>query len=246
MPRCLIAIAFVVLSTATALAQNWPEKPVKIVVPYPPGGATDILARVLADRLSGVLGQAFVVENRGGAGGMIGANAVAKAAPDGHTLLVCSTAEIAINQSVYGKMSYDPLTDLAPITLIAWTPLIVVAHPSVNASNPDEFIALLKGTTCLIGNSSAGIKECSYLGTPVVNIGVRQQGRLHADNVVHAADESAAILDAVRQQMAHGRYPSSAIYHKPAASRTIVDLLATLDLYTQKRFFDNAAATVRT
>jgi len=109
----------------------------------------------------------------------------------------------------------------------------------------NEFIALLKGTTCLIGNSSAGIKECSYLGTPVVNIGVRQQGRLHADNVVHAADESVSILDAVRQQMAHGRYPSSAIYHKPAASQTIVDLLSTLDLYTQKRFFDNTAATLR-
>jgi GDP/UDP-N,N'-diacetylbacillosamine 2-epimerase (hydrolysing) len=108
----------------------------------------------------------------------------------------------------------------------------------------NEFIALLKGTACLIGNSSAGIKECSYLGTPVVNIGVRQLGRLHADNVAHAADESAAILDAVRKQMAHGRYPSSAIYHKPAASQTIVDLLATLDLYTQKRFFDNAAATL--
>jgi len=108
----------------------------------------------------------------------------------------------------------------------------------------NEFIALLKGTACLIGNSSAGIKECSYLGTPVVNIGVRQQGRLHADNVTHAADESASILDAVRKQMAHGRYPSSAIYHKPAASQTIVDLLATLDLYTQKRFFDNAAATL--
>jgi hypothetical protein len=73
---------------------------------------------------------------------------------------------------------------------------------------------------------------------------LRQQGRLHADNVVHAADESVSILDAVRKQMAHGRYPSSAIYHKPAASQTIVDLLAALDLYTQKRFFDNAAATL--
>ena len=94
MPRCLIAIAFVVLSTTTALAQGWPEKPVKIVVAYPPGGATDFLARLLADRLSANLGQAFVVENRSGGGGMIGANAVAKAAPDGHMLLVCSTLRI--------------------------------------------------------------------------------------------------------------------------------------------------------
>jgi len=88
MPRCLIAIAFVVLSTTTVLAQGWPEKPVKIVVAYPPGGATDFLARLLADRLSGVLGQAFVVENRGGAGGMIGANAVARPHP---TDILCSS-----------------------------------------------------------------------------------------------------------------------------------------------------------
>jgi UDP-hydrolysing UDP-N-acetyl-D-glucosamine 2-epimerase len=109
----------------------------------------------------------------------------------------------------------------------------------------NEFIALLKGTACLVGNSSAGIKECSYLGTPVVNIGARQQGRLHAENVAHAADESGAILGAVRQQIAHGRYASSNIYHRPDASQTIVDLLAGLELYTQKRFFDNAAATLR-
>jgi UDP-hydrolysing UDP-N-acetyl-D-glucosamine 2-epimerase len=110
----------------------------------------------------------------------------------------------------------------------------------------NEFIALLKASTCLVGNSSAGIKECSYLGTPVVNIGARQQGRLHAANVEHAADESGAILAAVRHQIAHGRHPSSDIYYRPAASQTIVDLLAGLELYTQKRFFDNLAATVRT
>jgi bifunctional UDP-N-acetylglucosamine 2-epimerase / N-acetylmannosamine kinase len=110
----------------------------------------------------------------------------------------------------------------------------------------NEFIALLKAAACLIGNSSAGIKECSYLGTPVVNIGARQQGRLHAGNVEHVADESDVILSAVRQQIAHGRYASSNIYYRPAASQTIVDLLAGLELYTQKRFFDNAAAAVRT
>jgi len=110
----------------------------------------------------------------------------------------------------------------------------------------NEFIGLLKSAACLIGNSSAGIKECSYLGTPVVNIGTRQQGRMHADNVAHADDESGAILVAVQRQIAHGRYPSSNIYYRPAASQTIVDLLAGLDLYTQKRFFENVPATART
>jgi bifunctional UDP-N-acetylglucosamine 2-epimerase / N-acetylmannosamine kinase len=109
-----------------------------------------------------------------------------------------------------------------------------------------DFIALLKVTACLVGNSSAGIKECSYLGTPVVNIGARQQGRLHAGNVMHAGYDRDAILDAVRRQIAHGRYPASEIYYRPGASQAIVDVLAGSELYTQKRFCDNADAGVRT
>ena len=109
-----------------------------------------------------------------------------------------------------------------------------------------EFIALLKAAACLVGNSSAGIKECSFLGTPVVNIGARQQGRLHAENVMHADDRSGDILETVRRQIAHGRYPPSDIYYRPGASQAIVDVLAQTALYTQKRFFDGAAATMRT
>jgi UDP-hydrolysing UDP-N-acetyl-D-glucosamine 2-epimerase len=105
-----------------------------------------------------------------------------------------------------------------------------------------EFIGLLKATACLVGNSSAGIKECSYLGTPVVNIGARQQGRLHADNVQHAGDQSAEILAAVRRQIAHGRYAPSSLYYREAASQSMVDVLATIPLYTQKRFCEPAAA----
>jgi UDP-hydrolysing UDP-N-acetyl-D-glucosamine 2-epimerase len=109
-----------------------------------------------------------------------------------------------------------------------------------------EFIALLKIAACLIGNSSAGIKECSFLGTPVVNIGARQQGRLHADNVVHAGYDREAIAAAVGRQIAHGRYAPSHIYYRPGASQAIVDVLAGSELYTQKRFCDNADASVRT
>ena len=109
-----------------------------------------------------------------------------------------------------------------------------------------EFIALLKVATCLIGNSSAGIKECSFLGTPVVNIGARQQGRLHAENVVHAGYDPGEIAASIRRQMAHGRYLPSHIYHRPGASQAIVDVLAGSELYTQKRFCDNADAGVRT
>ena len=103
----------------------------------------------------------------------------------------------------------------------------------------DEFNALLKMAACLVGNSSAGIKECSYLGTPVVNIGMRQQGRLHAANVVHAPYDAEAIRGAVEQQLRRGRQPASDIYHKAGTSQQITDHLATAALYTQKRFFEN-------
>jgi len=102
-----------------------------------------------------------------------------------------------------------------------------------------EFTALLKIAACLIGNSSAGIKECSFLGTPVVNIGGRQQGRLHAGNVTHAGYDADEILAAVRRQIAHGPYAASNIYFRAGASRMIVDILAGIELYTQKRFCDN-------
>lgn len=110
----------------------------------------------------------------------------------------------------------------------------------------DEFVALLKVTACLVGNSSAGIKECSFLGTPVVNIGGRQQGRLHADNVRHTGYDASEIQRVVAAQVGHGRYAPSHIYHRPEASQAIVDVLAAMELYTQKHFHENADAAVRT
>jgi UDP-hydrolysing UDP-N-acetyl-D-glucosamine 2-epimerase len=106
----------------------------------------------------------------------------------------------------------------------------------------DEFIALLRITACLVGNSSAGIKECSFLGTPAVNIGARQHGRLHAENVVHAGYDADAIGAAIRRQIAHGPYRPSEIYYRPGASQTITDVLCGAELYTQKRFHEAAEA----
>src|SRR6478736_3966621 len=120
-------------------------------------------------------------------------------------------------------------------------------HPELTANMrfitnvpANDFIALLAHASCLVGNSSAGIKECSYLGTPVVNIGARQQGRLSAANVTHVGYSGADIGAAIATQLAHGRYEPSHIYFKEQASDTIVDLLATTPLYTQKRFYENA------
>ena len=105
----------------------------------------------------------------------------------------------------------------------------------------DEFLAMLKATACLVGNSSAGIKEGSFLGTPVVNVGGRQLGRLAADNVVHVGYDGKAIGAAIDRQLRHGRYPSSDIYYRADASQQITDRLVDLELYTQKRFFDTTA-----
>jgi UDP-N-acetylglucosamine 2-epimerase len=102
----------------------------------------------------------------------------------------------------------------------------------------NDFIGLLAHADCLVGNSSAGIKECSFLGTPVVNIGARQQGRLTAEHVMHVGHDPAEIGAAIATQLAHGRYEPSHIYHRNDASQTIVDLLANSPLYTQKRFHD--------
>jgi len=109
----------------------------------------------------------------------------------------------------------------------------------------DQFISLLKRTACLVGNSSAGIKECSYLGTPVVDIGVRQEGRLRAENVLHAGYEVEEIRTAIETQLQRGRYPASNIYYRGGTSETIVDVLARVPLYTQKRFHENVPANAR-
>ena len=166
MLRTLTGLALITLSALPVMpaeAQTWPDKPVKIVVPYAAGGGADALARVMADRLSDAFGQRFIVENRPGAGGMIGAETVARSAPDGYSLLVSSPAEIAINQHVYKKMSYDPLKDLAPITLIAWTPLIVTAHPDLKVGSPSELIALLKARQGQLTYSSPGVGSAQHL-----------------------------------------------------------------------------------
>jgi UDP-N-acetylglucosamine 2-epimerase len=107
----------------------------------------------------------------------------------------------------------------------------------------EEFIALLRVTSCLVGNSSAGIKECSYLGTPVVDVGARQQGRLRGEHVVTVPYDARAIADAVTAQLRHGRFEPSHLYYKADASRAIVDVLAGVELYTQKRFCDPCIST---
>jgi tripartite-type tricarboxylate transporter receptor subunit TctC len=137
------AIAAVGFSVS-AFAQSWPNSTVTVVVPWPPGGPSDIAARPVAKRLTEVLGQTFIIDNRGGGGGNIGSAAVARAPADGNTLLITSSAPIVINPSLYKKMAFDPAKDLTPITNLLRVPLVLVAHPSVPANNLKELMAYIK------------------------------------------------------------------------------------------------------
>lgn len=125
-------------------AQSWPSQNIKLVVPFPPGGSTDVLARRLADGLRQSLGQTVIIENRGGAGGTIGSEFVAKSAPDGYTLVMGVTGSHGVAPSLYPNLGYQPLRDFAPISLLVSTPLVLVVNPSVEAKTLKEFIALAK------------------------------------------------------------------------------------------------------
>ena len=134
------------MGAASAQPQNWPSKPIRIVVPYPPGGSSDIIARSIAQPLSEALKQSVIVENKAGANGNLGADYVAKSAPDGYTLLLCDTGALAISPSVYTKLPFDPSKDLRGVTMLAYSPHLLVVHPSVPASNLKELVALSKKT----------------------------------------------------------------------------------------------------
>jgi tripartite-type tricarboxylate transporter receptor subunit TctC len=153
---------FLFFCIASAVAQDYPTRTVRIVVPAAPGGGTDIVARVLAQDFSKALGQPFVVENKPGAGNMIGIEAVARSAPDGYTLLMVP-ATIALNSVLYKKVPYHPIRDFAPITLAATAPLVLIVHPSVPAQSLAEFIALARRQPGKMSYGTPGIGTTPHL-----------------------------------------------------------------------------------
>ena len=154
---------------AAAAAEAYPAKPVRFVVAFPPGGGTDIIARSIAQKLAERLAQQVVVDNRPGAGGNIGTDIVAKSAPDGHTLLMGSAGPLAINASLFGKMPFDPIRDLAPVTLAASTPNVLVVHPSLRAATIGELIALAKARPGEINFASSGHGTPAHLAGELFN-----------------------------------------------------------------------------
>jgi tripartite-type tricarboxylate transporter receptor subunit TctC len=151
-----------------AFAQTYPNRPVKVVVPWPPGQATDIAARVVAEKLQVALGQPFVVENRPGAGGSIGSDVVAKSAADGYTVLAASAGPISIMPHLQ-KTPYDPLKDFAPVSLIALVPFVLVTHPSFPASDLKGFIANVRANPGKYSFSSSGTAASAYMITALFN-----------------------------------------------------------------------------
>jgi tripartite-type tricarboxylate transporter receptor subunit TctC len=157
-----------VIAPACAQPVAYPVKPVRLIVPYVPGGGTDLIARSLAQRLGENFGQTVVVDNRGGAGGSLGMEYVAKSAPDGYTILLGLTAQFAVNPALYPKLPYDPLRDFAPITLLARNPYVLMVHPSLPAKSVSGFIALAKARAGQLTFSSSGNGSGAHLAGEIL------------------------------------------------------------------------------
>ena len=165
----LVALALLALiAPTTATAQSWPVKPVRIIVTFPPGGGLDFFTRIAAAKLQENLGQQFIVDNRGGAGGMIGAEAGAKSPPDGYTVVFASSAEITISQHLYPKIAYDSTRDFAPASYPAHAPLLFSVHPSVPAKSVKDLVALARARPGQLNFASAGSGGVQHLAGEIM------------------------------------------------------------------------------
>jgi tripartite-type tricarboxylate transporter receptor subunit TctC len=151
------------LPLTSATAQNYPTKPIRMIVPYPPGGGTDIVGRMVAQKLSENLGQTVVIDNRGGAAGSIGSEIAAHSVPDGYSIVMGNVAPNAINVSLYAKLGYDPVKDFEPVSLVASTPNILVVQPAFPAKTVPELITLAKAKPSSLNYPSAGLGSSSHL-----------------------------------------------------------------------------------
>ena len=165
----LVGGSAMILPASTDAVEAFPNRPIRLVVPYPPGGGTDIVGRVLGEKLSASLGQPIVVDNRGGAGGVLGTEIVAKALPDGYTLLLVPTGHV-INPSIYAKLPYDTAKDFAPITMVASAPILMAVNPRVPAETVRGFVEAAKANSKAIGNyGSAGVGTVFHLTGQLFN-----------------------------------------------------------------------------
>lgn len=213
-------------AASLAWAQAYPNKPVRLIVPFAPGGGTDVMARQLGQELAKKLEQSVLIDNRGGAGGMVGMEAVAHAAPDGYTLLLGQVGQLAINPALYPRIAYDPVRDYEPITLVANQPLILVVNPTLPARTVAELVALSREKPGKLNFSSAGNGSLSHLagelfksitGAPIVHVPYKGGGPALLDLVAGQVELSFNVIPGVAQHMKAGKLRGLAVsYASPA------------------------------
>jgi tripartite-type tricarboxylate transporter receptor subunit TctC len=168
----LVAFVLALLTSLTACAQSYPNHPVKVVVPYAAGGLPDTMARLVGQKMGESMGQQLVIENRGGAGGIVGTAEVAKSAPDGYSLLVADVSQIAINPHLFAKLPYDSLKELTGVSLMGTSALYLVAHSSVPANNMKELVALIRSQPGKLSYGSSGLGSIHHLAMEALKVGL--------------------------------------------------------------------------
>ena len=181
----LLMIAFAALSSTPAAAEIFPDQPIHIVVPFPAGGSNDVVARFLGQKLSEICGQSVIIDNRAGAGGNVGAEFVARSTPDGYTLLLTAPPPLAVNQSLYQRLAFDPATDFAPIALVASVQIVLTVNPQVKANTVAELVALAKAAPGTLNFGSSGYGSTNHLAGELFK-------SLAGINIVHVPYRGAA------------------------------------------------------
>jgi tripartite-type tricarboxylate transporter receptor subunit TctC len=215
----LLAAAIAVIAPAQSVAQKFPEKPVRFIVPFPPGGGNDILARVLAPKMAEFLGQPVVIDNRAGAGGNIGTDLAAKSPPDGYTIVLASN-QVTMNPALFSKLPFDIEKDFAPVALAASVPIVLVVHPSVPANNVRDLIALAKANPGKYNYSTPGAGTPQHIayevfnhaaGTKVTHVPYKGTGPAIADLIAGQVQTAFGTLPSLEQHVKAGKLRALAI-----------------------------------
>jgi tripartite-type tricarboxylate transporter receptor subunit TctC len=221
--RMMAAIALLIAAIAPCAAQDWPNRPVTLVVPFAPGSGSDVLARVLSPRLGDHLGASVIIENVGGAGGMSGAARIAKAAPDGYQVLLASLGTLALNQTLYKKPLYNSVTDFTPVALVAGTPILLVTRKDLPAATLPEFISYAKANQGKLQYGSPGVGSASHLACALFNATIRVEvthvpyrstGQAMADLIPGRIDYECVPIAATAPQIEAGLVKAIAILTK--------------------------------
>ena len=238
----VIALGVVMAATGVALAQNYPTRPVTMIIPFAAGGPTDVLGRVMAQRMSEVLGQQVIVENIGGAGGTTGSKRVADAAPDGYTFVVGTVGTHAQSQTMYKKPLYNSTTDFTPVALMAEVPIVLTVRKDLPVSNFKEFVAYAKANQAKMQYGSAGTGSATHLGcvllnyiigTNITHVPYRGTGPAMQDLQGGRIDFLCEVITTAKPQVDGGTVKALAIFHKDR-SPALPNLPTALEQGTEK------------